>query len=76
MNRLTWLFLTGAMILASCAPASNPTPTASQPRLPQPHYRSGPYRGPYAYSCGACRAPGWYHHGVDPWQPAGLCPRR
>lgn len=29
MNRLTWLFLVGAMLLASCAPASNPTPTAS-----------------------------------------------
>ena len=29
MNRLTWIFLAGALVLASCAPASNPTPTAS-----------------------------------------------
>lgn len=34
MNRLTWLFLVGAMFLASCAPASNPTPTASSPSAP------------------------------------------
>ena len=34
MNRLTWLFLVGAMLLASCTPASNPTATASSPSTP------------------------------------------
>ncbi len=42
MNRLTWLFLTGAMILASCAPASNPTPTASQPTAVPPSLTTAP----------------------------------
>ncbi len=31
MNRLSWMFLVGAMLLASCAPASTPIPTALPP---------------------------------------------
>lgn len=36
MNRLTWILLVGAMLLASCAPASNPTPTALSPTQAPP----------------------------------------
>ena len=36
MNRLTWLFLAGVMILVSCAPASNPAPTALAPTAAPP----------------------------------------
>ena len=31
MKRLTWIFLTGAMLLGACTPPSNATPTASVP---------------------------------------------
>ncbi len=34
MNRLTWILLVGAMLLSSCAPASNPTPTPLPPTVP------------------------------------------
>src|SRR5512143_1308733 len=36
MNRLTWLSLVGVMLLVSCAPASNPAPTASVPATSAP----------------------------------------
>ncbi len=31
MNRLSWMFFVGAMLLAACAPASTPIPTPVQP---------------------------------------------
>src|SRR5512140_2909087 len=34
MNRLTWIFFVGAMLLASCAPASAPVPTAAPAASP------------------------------------------
>ncbi|HEX8993440.1 MAG TPA: formylglycine-generating enzyme family protein [Anaerolineales bacterium] len=36
MNRLSWILLVGAMLLAGCAPASTPIPTATHPSSPPP----------------------------------------
>src|SRR5512141_1082112 len=53
MNRLTWLFLAVALLLASCAPASNPTATAALPApaptlTPVPDLTQGPTLVPVA----------------------------